>query len=122
MATRNDKSTSTPAPAPADLPAPDPADRADLPPFTEADLARFRQFLAREEERRNRPPRLTDKQAKFLRAVRGGATFADAIAAAGAGGSTEPHGFVYRMIDHGHLTIAVPESLVLPDPSSSDDK
>ena len=78
----------------------------------EETIARLRAEL--EEARKPRPraprtPKLTDKQRRFLLALQASpsASLADLVSAAGAGGSTEPHGFVYRMIANGYLTVCV---------------
>lgn len=59
--------------------------------------------------RKQRTPKLTPKQIRFLSALRdnGDLSLAELVSAAGAGGVTEPHGFVYRMIAHGYLNISV---------------
>lgn len=89
-----------------------PAEAVEREETPEETIARLRAEL---EEARKRPtraprtPKLTDKQRRFLEALQAStdASLEDLVAASGAGGATEPHGFVYRMIANGYLTLSV---------------
>jgi len=84
-------------------------EREETPEETIARLQAALEEALKPRPRAPRTPKLTDKQRRFLQALQAdpGASLEDLVSAAGAGGATEPHGFVYRMIANGYLDISV---------------
>ena len=99
----------------------DTTDLSDLTP--EAMMAEIARLRAERDElsrkvaarpARVRVPKLTAKQLRFLRALHKSpeSDLSDLVRESGAGGVTEPHGFVYRLIDAGYVRLVLPEATV----------